>query len=99
MPSSCLASTPMFWTNSIYQLSDSKAMGYISVPVVSDEIKSAALDYKAGHDEIKVRTSWSSDRITVFRFNCGIPMFGYKGVTNYKNAYSQKAIIQLHFQQ
>lgn len=89
-------STPMFWTNSIYQLSDSKAMGYISVPVVSDEIKSAALDYKAGHDEIKVRTSWSSDRITVFRFNCGIPMFGYKGVTNYKSAYSQKAIIGSH---
>lgn len=89
-------SSPMFWIDSVYSISDSKPMGYLSIPVISDEIKAAAADYKSGHDEISVRASWASDRITIFRFNCGIPMFGYKGVSNYRNAYNSKPIIGSH---
>ncbi len=89
-------SSPMFWIDSVYSIADSKSMGYISVPVVSDEIKAAAADYKAGHDDISVRASWSSDRITIFRFNCGIPMFGYKGVDNYKSYYKNRPIVGSH---
>lgn len=89
---------PLFWTETGYNLSDAKTMGYLSIPNISDEIKAAALDYKTGkaNNQISIRTSWSTDRITLFTFKCGVPMFGYKGVSNYKPAYKAKPIIGSH---
>ncbi len=85
------SSAPLFWTdNSVYSLDDAKPLGYLSIPNISDEIKAAANEYKIGHGGIDIRKAWAQDRITIFRFGCGIPMFGYKGVNNYKSEYKTR---------
>ncbi len=90
-------SAPLFWSDgSVYSLEDSKAMGYLSIPNISDEIKAAATNYIAGHSGVSVRTAWSKDRITIFSFRCGIPMFGYKGVSNFKGTYRIRPIVGSH---
>lgn len=90
-------SSPLFWADSsVYSLEDSKTLGYLSIPNISDEIKSAAADYKTGHNGIDVRKSWSQDRITIFSFRCGIPMYGYKGVSNYLGVYKTKPVVGSH---
>lgn len=81
-------SAPLFWIDSgVHKLSDAKPLGYLSVPNISSEIKAAAANYMAGHEGIRVRKAQAADRITIFRFLCGMPMYAYKGVGNYKGAY------------
>lgn len=88
---------PLFWTESgIYSLADSASMGYLSIPNVSSCIQAAAEQYVAANSDVAVRTAWSTDRITVFRFVCGVPLFGYKGVSVYKENYRQKKIVGSH---
>lgn len=88
---------PMFWTeNGIYSLADSASMGYLSIPNISDFIQAAARQYTNEHGDVAVRNAWATDRITIFRFVCGVPLFGYKGVTNYKEEYKHKKLIGSH---
>ncbi|MBQ9415115.1 MAG: hypothetical protein IJU16_08345 [Clostridia bacterium] len=97
MPLSSKAA-PRFWTEGggIYSLADSASMGYLSIPNISDFIQAAAEQYQVGNGDIAIRTAWETDRITIFRFVCGVPMFGYKGVTTYKGTYRQKPIVGSH---
>ncbi len=81
-------SAPLFWIDTgIHKLSDAKPLGYLSVPNISSEIKAAAANYMAGHEGVRVRKAQAADRITIFRFLCGMPLYAYKGVGNYKGAY------------
>ena len=84
-------SAPMFWSDDKRLLAAAKPMGYLSFPNISDAIKGAAQDYVSNHrqDKIKERVSWSTDRISIFRFICGLPLFGYKGVSNYLSVYME----------
>lgn len=89
---------PLFWTDTGYKLTDAKYLGYLSIPNISDVITAAAETYKSNSKDgdISVRTAWFSDRIAMYNFRCGIPMFGYKGVANYKSDYKRKAIVGSH---
>ena len=88
---------PMFWTeNGIYSLADSASMGYLSIPNISDFIQAAARQYVVANHDVSVRTAWATDRITIFKFVCGVPLFGYKGVSNFKETYKQKKIVGSH---
>ena len=87
---------PLFWTESFYDIHDAKSMGYLSIPNISEEIRGAAEDFRKGSSEIRIRASWSSDRITIYRFVCGVPLFGYKGVSTYKQDYVTTPIVGSH---
>lgn len=90
------SSEPLFWVAPFYDISSATTMGYLSIPNISDEIKAAADEFKTGHNEISIRTAYSTERISMYRFVCGVPMFGYKGVDNYKSKYKEKKIIGSH---
>lgn len=79
--------SPLFWSDSIYDISDASKVGYCSVPDTSPEIKGAADDLNNSDNSITKRAVFSTDRISIFEFLCGIPLFGYKGVANYHPDY------------
>jgi hypothetical protein len=93
-------SAPMFWSESSQFIAAAKTMGYLSVPNISQAITGAAQDYIGEHrqDDISQRASWSMDRISVFQFICGVPLFSYKGVSNYLSTYKEKSrlIVGVH---
>ncbi len=79
--------SPLFWADSIYDISDASKIGYCSVPETSPEIQGAADDLHAADNSIERRVVFSTDRISIFEFLCGLPLFGYKGVANYHPDY------------
>ena len=90
-------SAPLFWVDSgIFKTSEAKPIGYLSYPQVSQSINAAVQRYVANEQAMTDRPSYSTDRITIFRFLCGIPMVAYKGVANYIGAYHNKQIIGSH---
>lgn len=90
-------SAPMFWIDTgMFNMSDAKAIGYLSFPQVSMSIEGAADTYVNANADISKRVSYSTDRITIFRFLCGIPLVAYKGVANYIGPYHGRAIIGSH---
>ena len=79
--------SPLFWADSIYDISDASKIGYCSVPETSPEIQGAADDLHAADNSIDRRVVFSTGRISIFEFLCGLPLFGYKGVANYHPDY------------
>ncbi len=78
---------PLFWIDgSKYQVPADSELGFCSIPQISAEIKTAAEKFETGHKTIKTRPSYNTDRISFLIFKCGIPMYGYKGVDNYRGA-------------
>ena len=65
----------------------------MSIPEISEEIKGAAADYNVANSTIKPRPSYNTDRISFLIFKCAIPMYGYKGVDNYR---SVKRVVGAH---
>ena len=91
------AASPLFWSDaSKYQISDASKIGYCSVPEISPEIQGASEDLHALDDKITKRVVESTDRISIFEFLCGVPMFGYKGVANYYCDYKSKNMTGAH---
>lgn len=90
-------SEPLFWIDSgMFSTSEADALGYLSFPNVSESTKRAASDYVAANSGISMRESCNRDRITIFRFLCGVPLVAYKGVANYIGAYHSRAIVGSH---
>lgn len=88
---------PLFWSDaSKYKISDACKIGYCSVPEISVEIQNAADDLTALDSSIKKRVIESTDRISIFEFLCGVPMFGYKGVSNYFGDYQASPLTGAH---
>lgn len=88
---------PLFWADgSNYSISDASKIGYCSVPEISPEIQAAADDVTAFDEKISRRVMESTDRISIFEFLCGVPMFGYKGVANYFPEYDAKKMKGAH---
>ena len=78
---------PLFWTDaSKYQLATAGELGYCSIPEDSQEILGAAQNFHEANKNIDIRPSCSSDRISFLVSRCGVPLFGYKGVDNYRRA-------------
>lgn len=89
--------SPLFWTDaSKYSISDACKIGYCSVPEISPEIQAASDDLHMLDDKITKRVVKSTDRISIFEFLCGVPMFGYKGVSNYFGEYNAKKMTGAH---
>lgn len=88
---------PLFWSDGTsYSISDASKIGYCSVPEISPEIQAAADDLTNKDDHISRRVMESTDRISIFEFLCGVPMFGYKGIANYFPEYESKNMKGMH---
>lgn len=81
-------SSPLFWVSSDFKLSEASKVGYISVPNISPQIQAAANQIKERDNQFDVRIVGSTDRVTAFQFVCGVPMFGYRGVSEYWKNYN-----------
>lgn len=79
--------SPLFWADSIYDISDASKIGYCSVPETSPEIQGAADDLHAADKSIGRRVVLNMDCISVFRLFFGIPLFVYKGLLSCRHAY------------
>lgn len=89
--------SPLFWVDaSYYSISDASKIGYCSVPEISPEIQGAADDLHKADKNIDKRIVYSTDRISIFEFLCGVPLFGYKGVSNYYPDYDAKKMSGTH---
>ncbi|MDR2655236.1 MAG: tubulin-like doman-containing protein [Oscillospiraceae bacterium] len=83
--------SPLFWTNgAIYSITSTPVVGYCSVPSASPEIVGAAEDLirSTSAAELQLRRVNFADRITMLRCLCGVPLFGYQGLTQYEEVYS-----------
>ncbi|MGN0180183.1 MAG: tubulin-like doman-containing protein [Monoglobaceae bacterium] len=94
-------SKPLFHCDgSIYQFSSSHAIGYMSAPVGAKVIENAvdkyANDLGRKEDGVEKRLATFADRISVFRMNCGVPMFGYIGAQLYKGEYEADSRVGKH---
>lgn len=87
--------SPLFWADSIYDISDASKIGYCSVPETSPEIQGAADDLHAAHNSIERRVVFS-DRITIIRLFEGIPLFSYGGLSSCRHKYEDMSKADLH---
>lgn len=80
-------SKPMFWVDNVkYNLADASETILCTIPQTSQEIQDAMGKFQSDfpNRQIRVRPSYSPDRISFLNFKCGVPMVGYKGVEQYK---------------
>ena len=85
--------TPKFWVNNAdYDFTGtSRPMGYLSIPQGMQAIQMAASQYITANsaNHVASRETFSTARITLFSFRCGIPMFAYMGEKQYYAAYKE----------
>jgi hypothetical protein len=80
---------PLFWTaGAVYSLTEASTIAYCSVPSACPEIISAAQSLKATATDLKLRKVNLVDRISIFRFICGVPLYGYQGIGEYEDVYN-----------
>ena len=78
---------PLFWLDgSKYQIASAAELGFCTIPQISPEIVAAANNYHTANDRVTVRPSYNSDRISFLMLRDGVPLYGYKGVSDYRNA-------------
>ena len=78
---------PMFWLNSVFDMSENSAVGYCSGPDSCSAIMSAAQRFTTDFPLYAQRRSKLNDRITVLSFYSGLPMMAYQGLKQYKTEY------------
>ena len=93
-------SSPLFWVDgSVFQIEAANQFGYLSIPIGSSATDAAANEYLEGSkekDALTKRSSWATDRISILRFLCGIPLFSYKGINNYEAKYKESHRFGIH---
>lgn len=80
---------PLFWQSVNYQLSKAPSISYCSVPDGAALIENAANEYKAGlpaGSQFQMIPGKDPGRISFLEVRCGIPFFGYQGLSSYKAA-------------
>lgn len=81
---------PLFWADQTDGgISEDSKKGSIYIPSVSAIIGSAAGMLQVDNEQIDIKKSKMSDRMSILMFYCGIPMFMFKGSTNYKPGYEK----------
>lgn len=95
MPLSDMA-TPLFWMSSAFQVTDAAPLGYCSIPNGATAIQSAAATLIAARPDLRTVPNQVSDRITLMRCTCGVPMFGYNGIDSYSKVYEQSVSVGKH---
>lgn len=78
-------SKPLFWLNGTFSIDPASQIGFCSIPYGSGIIEQAAQTYHNGHSQMTIRPSYNKDRISFLVFQCGVPMFAYKGVETYQD--------------
>jgi len=76
---------PLFWRNSLFNMSEIAKSNTISVPFNASEIVQAAEQVKQEGDT--VRLTGLTDRIFMMRFYSGIPLYAYQGLAELEKAY------------
>ena len=82
-------SNPIFHMNSLF-LAETPALptaSVFSVPYTVDAIVQAAENYKNNGINIEVRASFVKDRISMFKFHSGVPLFAYHPIGPYHDIY------------
>ena len=85
---------PLFWTNE--RLNETGKFGYCFIPNDSVELSKAASRMTQVDSCFQINTSGSSDRVTMFTLYCGVPMYMYRRIIDYKHEYNQSAVAGVH---
>lgn len=78
-------SNPLFWRNSLFDLSQVARNCTVSVPFNATEIVAAAEETAATGDT--VRKTGLTDRIFMMRFYSGVPLYAYQALAELEKAY------------
>ena len=79
-------SKPLFWTDTLkFRIQHNTKLIFLTIPNESHVIQEAANCIDAVNENIRIRPSYCTDRISFLVFDCAIPMYAYKGVDNYKD--------------
>lgn len=89
---------PLFWTATAYNVSRASSIGYITYPMVSSEVSSAAeqLSQTKPQGSLTTRASKIQDRISIMRCLVGAPLFGYQGLLLYEKASVNSPLVGKH---
>lgn len=85
---------PLFWTNE--RLNETGKFGYCFIPNDSVVLSEAASRMTQVDSCFQINTSGSSDSVTVFTLYCGVPMYMYRRIIDYKHQYNQSAVAGVH---
>ena len=88
--------TPLFNTSAGYHITEAAPLGYCSIPDNATVLQTAAEQLKKDHRDLHLVANKVSDRISMLRCSCGVPMFGYKGVEIYTEYYASDTSSGLH---
>lgn len=77
---------PLFWRQTGFSLQNANLTGYVTVPQSAPAIDEASKLLIGAHSEqaLTRRPTAVTDRISVLRVTVGVPMWAYKGVTQYE---------------
>ncbi|MBE6611382.1 MAG: hypothetical protein E7632_02715 [Ruminococcaceae bacterium] len=89
---------PMFWMGSLISSSVVQPVGYAWVPNSAAVIQNAMTNLvgTATHKHYQINSCDISDRVSLVLCSCGMPMFGYAGIANYKNEYDNAVSVGRH---
>lgn len=85
---------PLFWTSEL--LDEAGRFDYCFIPNSSMIISEAASRMTQANSCFRINTSGSSDSISMFTLYCGVPMYMYRRIFDYKHQYNQSAIVGVH---
>ena len=88
--------TPLFNTASGYHITDAAPLGYCSIPDSATVIQTAAEIMIQARPDLHLVPNKVTDRISVLRCSCGVPLFGYKGVEIYIDSYKSDSSVGKH---
>ena len=87
--------TPLFWMQPGYQQISAAPIGYCTIPEVA-VLTTAANTMALSNQEISVIPSGISDRISIIRCYCGVPLYAYNGINTYIGEYTGSKNVGRH---
>lgn len=91
------SANPLLWNDeNKYLISYAGNIGFCSIPEISPQIQSAADELCRSDNTIIKRVVNSSDRISISKVLYGVPMFAYKGASEYYDIYRNNQLEGIH---
>ena len=88
--------TLLFSMSSAFQITDAATLGYCSIPDDATAIQNAANTLIGARPDLSLVTNKVSDRISILRCTCGVPMSAYSGVETCYSAYEGDTSVGKH---
>ena len=85
---------PLFWTSE--RLDEVGRFGYCFIPNSSMIISEAASRMTQADSCFRINTSGSFDSISMFTLYCGVPMYMYQRIFDYRHKYDQSVVAGVH---